>query len=103
MTTIWERAAHSINRMFSLLCLFGALVLFQFGFECRFLVLNTSDPGHCLPLTFFDQIAICFLIYQSSKLSSLETDISLIMGHFGTNSCMQPHIMIKCLGNSDKI
>ena len=51
MATFWERAAHSVNRMFSLLCLFVALVVSHFGFEGRNLVLIVSVPGHCLPFT----------------------------------------------------
>ena len=45
MATFWERAAHSVNRVFSLLCLFVALVVSQFGFEGRTLVLLVSVPG----------------------------------------------------------
>ena len=35
----WERATHSADRMFSLLCLFVALIVSHFGFEGRTLVL----------------------------------------------------------------
>ena len=52
MATFFERAAHSVNRMFSLLCLFVALVVSHFVFEGMALVLTESDPGHCLPFTF---------------------------------------------------
>ena len=51
MATFLERAAHSVNRMFSLLCLV-ALVVSYFGFEGRTLVLIASVPGHCLHFTF---------------------------------------------------
>ena len=51
MATVLERAAHSDNRMFSLLCLFVALVVVHFGVEGRTLVLIVSVPGHCLPFT----------------------------------------------------
>ena len=51
MATFWERAAHSVNRMFSLLCLFVALVVSLFGFKGRTLVLIASVPGHFLPFT----------------------------------------------------
>ena len=44
--------AHSVNRMFSLLCLFVALVVSHLGFGDRTLVLIASVPGHCLPFTF---------------------------------------------------
>ena len=47
----WERAAHSVNHMFSLLCLFVALVVSHFGFEGRTLVLIMSVHGHFLPFT----------------------------------------------------
>ena len=49
MATFWERAAHSVNRMFSLLCLYVALVVFHFSFEGGTLVLIASVSGHCLP------------------------------------------------------
>ena len=52
MATCWDRAAHSVNRIFSLLCIFVALVVSHFGFEGRTLVLIASVPGHCLPFTF---------------------------------------------------
>ena len=54
MATFWERAADSVNRAFSLLCLFVALVVSLFGFEGRTLVLIASVPNHCLPLFFFN-------------------------------------------------
>ena len=44
MADFWEKAAHSLNRMFSLLRLFVAFVVSQ--------VLVASVPGHCLPFTF---------------------------------------------------
>ena len=47
MAIFWEIAAHSANRMFSLLCLFVALVVSHFGFEVRTLVLIGSVLGHC--------------------------------------------------------
>ena len=46
MATFWERAAHLVNRMFSLLWLFVALVVSHFGFEGGTLVLIASVPGH---------------------------------------------------------
>ena len=52
MATFSKRAAHSINHMFSLLCLFVAIVVFHFGFETRTLALIASIPGNCLPFTF---------------------------------------------------
>ena len=51
MAIYWGRAAHSINRMFSLLCLFVALVVSHFGFEGGTLALIVTVPGHCLPFT----------------------------------------------------
>ena len=53
MATFWERVAYSVNRMFSLLCLFVALVVSHFGFESRALVLIVPVPGHGLPFTFY--------------------------------------------------
>ena len=51
MTTFRERAAHSVNHVFPLLCIFVALVVSQFGFEGRTLDLIASVPAHCLPFT----------------------------------------------------
>ena len=53
MITFWERSAHSVNRMFSLLCLFVSLAVSYFGFEDRTLVLIASVPGICLPFTVY--------------------------------------------------
>ena len=44
-------AAHLVNCMFSLLRIFVALVVSNFGFEDRTLVLIASVPCHCLPFT----------------------------------------------------
>ena len=44
MATFWERAAHSVNRMMSLLYLVSHL-----GFEGGTLVLIATVTGHCLP------------------------------------------------------
>ena len=52
MATFWERAAPLVSLMFSLLCLFKALVVSHFGFEGRTLVVIASVPGHSLPFTF---------------------------------------------------
>ena len=49
VATFWERAAHSINRMFYCImsiCNFGC---FPFGFEGGSVVLVASAPGHDLP------------------------------------------------------
>ena len=53
MVTFWERAAYSVNRMFSLCCLFIALVVSHFCFEDGTLVRIASVPGHCLRLTLY--------------------------------------------------
>ena len=45
MAIFWERAAHSVNSIFSLLCLFIALVVSHFGFDVMTLVLVASVPG----------------------------------------------------------
>ena len=55
MATFWERTTHSVNHMFSLLCLFVSLVVSHFGFEGRTLDLIASVPGHCLPFNFLFQ------------------------------------------------
>ena len=49
MDTFWEKAAHSVNRVFTLVCPLVALVVSHFGFEGRTLVMMASVPGHCLP------------------------------------------------------
>ena len=48
--------------MFSMLCLFVALVVSHFGFEGRTFVPTESVPGHCLPFTFHAKI-ILFICY----------------------------------------
>ena len=40
MATFLERATHSVNLMFSLLCLFVALVVSHFGFDGGTLVMR---------------------------------------------------------------
>ena len=56
VATFLEKAAHSVIRMFSLLCLFLALLISHFRFESRALVLIVSVPGHCLPFNFLTSI-----------------------------------------------
>ena len=48
MATFLKRVAHSVNHVFSLLCLSVALAVAHFGFEGRTLVLVASVPGHCV-------------------------------------------------------
>ena len=68
MIIFWERAAHSVNRMFSLLCLFVAFVVSHFGFKGKTLVLFVSVPGHCLPFTlYFSCKAIKYLLTKLVK------------------------------------
>ena len=52
MATFWKRAVHSVNHVFSLLCLCVALIVSHFGFEGKTLVLIASVPGHCYFLLF---------------------------------------------------
>ena len=53
MATICERAALSVNRMFSFyIMLFAIWVIPDFGFEGKCLVLIAPVPGHCLPIAF---------------------------------------------------
>ena len=56
MATFSENAAHSVDGMLSLLCLFVALVVSHFCFVGKTLVLIASVPCHCLPFTF---LTIC--------------------------------------------
>ena len=51
MATFWERAAHSVYRMFSLYFDIVILVISHFVFEGGTLVLIATVPGHCLPFT----------------------------------------------------
>ena len=76
MTTVLERAAHSINCMISLFCLFVASVIFRFGFEGMTLVLIASVPGNCIPFTF----NAC---YTCSGGQNAECPIALILLHSG--------------------
>ena len=47
MATFWERAAHSVYRMFSLFfLLIVILVISHFGFEGGRLVMIAPAPGH---------------------------------------------------------
>ena len=50
MATFWERAAHSVYRMFSLYFDIVIVVISHFGFEGGTLVLIASVPGHCLSI-----------------------------------------------------
>ena len=53
VVTFFERVAHLVNCMLSLLCLFVALVVAQFCFNGGILVLFSTVPGHCLPFFTF--------------------------------------------------
>ena len=55
MVTFWERAAHSVNRMFSfVLCIHIIIivVITHFDFQNRILVLIVSVPGYWVLFTF---------------------------------------------------
>ena len=47
MATFSEKAAHLVNHMFPLLCLFVVLVVYHLGFEDEHLVLIARVPSHC--------------------------------------------------------
>ena len=64
MATIWERAVHSVNHMFSLLCQFVILVASHLGLEAANLVLIAPVPGHCLPFTF--EVGITYFELRTS-------------------------------------
>ena len=49
MATFWERAANSVDHMFSLY--FAYLVIYRFGFEGGIWVLIAPVPGHCILVT----------------------------------------------------
>ena len=63
MATFWERAAHSVNHMFSLYFEIVNLVISNFGFDGRSLFLIVSVPGQWLPFTFQD-IGCCWKKYK---------------------------------------
>ena len=67
MATFWERVAHSVNRMFSLLCLFVALAASHFGFEGGTLVLIASVPGPEVIKLFFTLNSAEHEIYLAHK------------------------------------
>ena len=50
MITFWERAAHSVNRMFMSIYI---LVVSHFGLEGGTVVLISPVHGHWTPLTFY--------------------------------------------------
>ena len=50
----WERAAHSVNCMFS----FVFFVVSHVGFEGGTALLTAQVPGHCLPFTFVSRFRI---------------------------------------------
>ena len=52
MDTFWERAAHMVDRVFSLIYLVVALIVSHVRFEGRTLVLMASVPDQCLLLIF---------------------------------------------------
>ena len=52
MAIFSERTAHSVNHMFSLLCLFVVLVVSHLGFKGGNLVLIAPVPGQCFPFPF---------------------------------------------------
>ena len=56
MATFWERAAHSVGRVFSLyffyFFFFFFFVISRFGFESGVLFLIAPVPVHCLRVTF---------------------------------------------------
>ena len=52
MATFWERVAHSVRCMLSVICLFVILVVYRFGFEGWIWVLISPVPGHYSHFTF---------------------------------------------------
>ena len=73
MATFWERAAHSADRMHSLLCLFVTLVVSHFGFE--------DDCVSSWPL-----LTIYFLISRQCLLLQQSTPVYIY--HYGNFSVM---------------
>ena len=64
MATLWERAAHAVNRMFSLLCLFVALVVSHFGkIRGNITILH-------LKIVIFTTIKICSKLHRSVNVNA---------------------------------
>ena len=82
MTTFWERAAHSVNHVFSLVCLLVALVVSHFNFKGGTLVLVVSVPDHCLTFTFCiaKVVVVITFIYLLHRLVMREIDYFLFCG-----------------------
>ena len=53
MAIVWERAAQSVNNMFSLLCPFVVSFVSHLGFKGGNLVLIAPVPGHFFPFPFY--------------------------------------------------
>ena len=78
MASYRERTAHSVNRMFSLLCVFVALVVSHFGFDGWTLVLIASVPGHCQHFTF--HITAVFSVPCGGRETSPRTSLMCVCG-----------------------
>ena len=52
MATLWERVAHSVNRMFFLNCVYLIFSYSNFGFEDGTSVLTARFSSHCFPFYF---------------------------------------------------
>ena len=59
MATLWERAAHLVNRVFSLLCLFVALVVSQFWFRGQDIGSDCVSPWSLLAFYFLNFRNVC--------------------------------------------
>ena len=57
MAIFWERAAHSLNRLFSLYYIYVGY--FLFSFEDKTLVLIAPVPGHCVRFYFWVVFVEC--------------------------------------------
>ena len=63
----WEELLIQSTIMFSLLCLLVVLVVANFGFEGRTLVLIAQVPGHYLPFTYYSNGYTFLVIYECFK------------------------------------
>ena len=94
MATFGERAAHSVNSMFSLLCPFVASVVSHFGFECGILVLIVSVPGHCWPCTLW--------LYDRAKLKkdvfdAFNTLTNCTLSCIRSLDCISKFFLVSCI------
>ena len=79
MATFWERAAHSVNHIFSLFCVFVVLVVSHLGFEGGDLVLIVPAHGHCIPLLYILHFKMHHKLTRYRKLKRAIPNQSIVV------------------------